>query len=227
MRQFVLGMYGRKERFYNYGKYVDVFVMLCGGDDLKGRFSVGQYRAIDLTLFAFMLIIFETIAVSAATRWFPAEPYTVSVVAAVTAIVMLRWGIWGAIHAVLGGIVFCRASGGTAEQYAIYCIGNLLALGALGLKKAWGTETIRQDALKTMLFGGLTLVLMQLGRFLVSLVFGASAAQALGFFTTDVISLLFTLVIIWIVRRLDGMLEDQNHYLLRVQKEQEEEKGGV
>ena len=78
MRQFVLGMYWRKERFYNYGKYVDVFVMLCGGDDLKGRFSVGQYRAIDLTLFAFMLIIFETIAVSAATRWFPAEPYTVS-----------------------------------------------------------------------------------------------------------------------------------------------------
>ena len=162
MRQFVLGMYGRKERFYNYGKYVDVFVMLCGGDDLKGRFSVGQYRAIDLTLFAFMLIIFETIAVSAATRWFPAEPYTVSVVAAVTAIVMMRWGIWGAIHAVLGGIVFCRASGGTAEQYAIYCIGNLLALGTLGLKKAWGTETIRQDALKTMLFGGLTLVLIHI-----------------------------------------------------------------
>ncbi len=78
-----------------------------------------------------------------------------------------------------------------------------------------------------MLFGGLTLVLMQLGRFCVSLIFGTPAVQALGFFTTDVISLLFTLVIIWIVRRLDGMLEDQNHYLLRVQKEQEEEKGGV
>ena len=65
MRQFVLGMYWRKERFYNYGKYVDVFVMLCGGDDLKGRFSVGQYRAIDLTLFAFMLMdVIKTQAVS-------------------------------------------------------------------------------------------------------------------------------------------------------------------
>ena len=90
-----------------------------------------------------------------------------------------------------------------------------------------GWQTIRDRTMYTMLYGLCCTVLMQLGRFLVSLVFGASAAQALGFFTTDVISLLFTLVIIWIVRRLDGMLEDQNHYLLRVQKEQEEEKGGV
>ncbi|MBR5382660.1 MAG: hypothetical protein IK133_02460, partial [Clostridia bacterium] len=117
---------------------------------------------------------------------------------------------------------FCRTSGATLQQYAVYCIGNLLALGALGLKKAYGTEGIRQDVLKTLLFGGVTLVLMQLGRFLVSLVFGASVTQALGFFTTDVISLLFTLVIIWIVRRLDGMLEDQKHYLQRIRKEQEE-----
>ena len=189
---------------------------------MKGRFSVGQYRAIDLSLFAVMLIIFETIAVSAAVRWFPAEPYTVSVTAAITAIVMMRWGAWAAIHAVLGGLVFCRTSGGTLQQYAVYCIGNLLALGALGLKKAYGTEGIRRDVLKTLLFGGVTLVLMQLGRFLVSLVFGAQASQALGFFTTDVISLLFTLVIIWIVRRLDGMLEDQKHYLQRIRKEQEE-----
>lgn len=194
---------------------------------MKGRLSVSQYRAIDLSLFAVMLIVFENILVSAATKWFPSEPYSVSLVAAITAIVMMRWGPWALIHAVLGGLVFCRASHGTGPQYVIYCLGNALGLGALGLKKALGAENIRQDALQSLLFGGAALLLMQLGRALVSLVYGAAPLEALGFFTTDVISLLFTLVIVWIVRRLDGMFEDQKHYLLRVQKEQEEEKGGV
>ena len=32
--------------------------------------------------------------------------------------------------------------------------------------------------------------------------------------------ILFTLVIIWIVRRVEGLFEDQKHYLLRIAQEQ-------
>ena len=98
---------------------------------MKGQRTVGRYRAIDLTLFAVMLAVFEWIVVTASTRWFPNEPYTVSVVPVVTAIVMFRWGPWAAIHAALGGLVFCRASGGGASQYVIYAMGNLLSLLSL------------------------------------------------------------------------------------------------
>ena len=69
-------------------------------------------------------------------------------------------------------------------------------------------------------------LLMQLGRALLAVVFGYSLVAALGFFTTDVITLLFTLVLIWIARRLDGIFEEQNHYLLRLQKQENEERGG-
>ena len=61
---------------------------------------------------------------------------------------------------------------------------------------------------------------------LLSLFTGAALSAALGFFTTDVVTLLFTLVIVWIVRRLDGVWEDQRHYLLRLREEQEKERGG-
>lgn len=194
---------------------------------MKGQRTVGRYRAIDLTLFAVMLTVFEWIVVTAATRWFPNEPYTVSVVPAVVAIVMFRWGPWAAIHAVLGGLVLCRASGASGAQYVIYGAGNLLSLLSLLLIKALGGwEKTRDDVLKTLLYGLTVVLLMQLGRALVSLFFGTSPAQAVGFFTTDVISDLFTLVIVWIARRLDGMLENQYHYLVRVKREQEEERGG-
>lgn len=192
---------------------------------MQGRMTTEKYRAIDLSLFALILVVFETVIVRASTQWFPKEAWTVSAVAAVTAIVMVRWGAFAAIHAVIGGIVFVTASHGSGSQYVIYGIGNLAALGVLPLLKKSGWEKLHSSVLFLFLFGALILLAMQAGRGLLSLAFGASPAGALGFITTDVISYIFTLVILWIVSRLDGMLEDQKHYLKRL-SEQAEKEGG-
>ena len=52
-------------------------------------------------------------------------------------------------------------------------------------------------------------------------------ATMLGFVTTDALSLVFSAVIVWIARRLDGIFEDQKHYLLRLKEAEKEEKGGT
>ncbi len=191
---------------------------------MNRQLSFQQYRTIDLTLFAVMLCISETVIVTAATRWFSDQLYTVSVVAAVVSIVLMRWGPWAAIHAFLGGFVFCFLSRGTATQYIIYCIGNLFSLLSLLLLRAFGKERIRADSFLTVGFALCTQLAMQLGRALVALVMGTEPARCVGFVTTDVLSGLFTALIVWIARRLDGIFEDQKHYLLRVNRE--EEKGG-
>ena len=193
---------------------------------VNGQRTAGQYRAIDLSLFAVMVIVSETLLVNAATRWFPAEAYTVSATAALTAIVMIRWGPWAACHAALGGLVYCLVSGGKPGQYLIYCLGNELSFLMLPVLRRLGDERIRTDALKAMGFGLGVLLLMQLGRALTALALGASLTAVAGFFLTDPVSALFTLLIMWIVRRLDGMLEDQHHYLRRIQAEREKEEGG-
>ena len=192
---------------------------------MEGRITPEKYRWIDLSLFAVILIVFESTIVRAATEWFPKEAWTVSAVAAVTAIVMVRWGPWAGIHAVLGGIVFVLTSRGSGMQYAIYCIGNLAALLVCPLLKKWGWEKLHSNVLLLLLYGVLVLLAMQAGRAAVSLVFGTPPAVALGFVTTDVISYIFTTLILWIVSRLDGMLEDQKHYLKRL-NEQQDRKGG-
>ena len=191
---------------------------------MNRQLSFQQYRTIDLTLFAVMLCISETVIVTAATRWFSDQLYTVSVVAAVVSIVLMRWGPWAAIHAFLGGFVFCFLSRGTATQYIIYCIGNLFSLLSLLLLRAFGKERIRTDSFLAVGFALCTQLEMQLGRALVALAMGTELARCVGFVTTDVLSGLFTALIVWIARRLDGIFEDQKHYLLRVNGE--EEKGG-
>lgn len=182
-----------------------------------------EYRCIDLGLLAVMLAVFEYLILRAANWWFPGQPYTVSLAAAITSIVYMRWDAWGMIHAFEAGLIFCLFSGAAKEQYLIYCCGNLFSVAAVILLKGVGKERVRTGSL-SLVFPLLVLILMQVGRGIVALLLGAAPANLVGFFTADSLSLLFTFVIIWIARRLDGVYEDQKHYLLRVHDAEGEER---
>ena len=59
-------------------------------------------------------------------------------------------------------------------------------------------------------------LLLCLCAMLTALILGTKAEELPLFITTDVISYIFTLTIVWIAGRLDGILEDQKHYLRRI-----------
>ena len=182
-----------------------------------------QYRRIDLAIFAAILSLTEFLVVRAAKAWFPDQLYTVSVTAAVTAIVMMRWGPFAGIHAALGGLVYAWVSGGNVQQFVIYIVGNGLSMAAMLLFKAFGKEKIRTSFLLTLLYALSVILLMQIGRGLVALIFGSGIEVIWKFMTTDALSDLFTMLVVWVASRLDGVFEDQKHYLLRQQKEREEQ----
>lgn len=181
--------------------------------------SVKQYRAIDLCIWTAILFVFESVTALAASRWFPDELYTLSQTVAVLCIVMMRWGGYAVIHAVAGGAAFCLASGGSPGQFAVYCVGNCFALAALLLFKAAGKEKVRQKVHITMIFTAVAFCGAQLGRWLVSLVFGAPFDSLVMFFTTDSLTLLYSVVVVLISRRVDGLFEDQRNYLARTESE--------
>ena len=86
-----------------------------------------------------------------------------------------------------------------------------------------GKERVRKDVLLSLGFGLGVQVLMQLGRGVLAMILGFGWEAALGFITTDSLSVIFTLFITWIVRQADGLFEDQKHYLLRLQSEHQNE----
>ena len=188
--------------------------------------SFNQYRLIDLGIFAVILIIFESIASKAALS-FTSQPYSISIVSAITCIIFMRWGIWGCFHAALGGFVYCFVTGGAADQYIIYMIGNLFSLAALLLLKRIGPDRVREKVFLSLLLSVLVSLLMQLGRGIVAVVFGASPNMIAGFVFTDSVSTLFAMVITGIVRKLDGVFEDQKSYLIRLNSEEENIEEGV
>ncbi len=182
-----------------------------------------QYRNIDLSIFAVLLVVSEAITAVATKNWFSAQPIAISTTLLFTCICMMRWSGFAAIHACLGGLVFCLASGGDPQQYLIYGLGNLLTMLSLLWFKAFKKEKIREDALKLVLFVLSSYLLMQTGRWLISMIFGGHPRLILVFLGTDVISLLFTIIVIFILRKTEGMIEDQKAFLFRQQREREDE----
>ena len=193
---------------------------------MKRQLSFQEYRSLDLFFFAVILFVSEALIVRAAGTWFRDQLYTVSVSAAVTAIVLVRWGPWAAIHAALSGAIFTWMAGGSLRQLAVYALGNELSLAALLLIRVFGKEKLRTNKLLTLLFALCVQLLMQLGRALLALLLGGHAADTIDYFTTDSLSDLFSMVVVWIAARLDGVLEDQKTYLLRVHRQMEKERGG-
>ena len=192
---------------------------------MKKRRSLSLYRLIDTAIWLALMLVFESLVVRAALKWFSAQAYYVSVVPAIAAIVYMRWGAWGVIHAVLGGAVTGLMMGFGKDGILIYMLGNALSVLAVGLIKLFGSESLRKDVLKTLLYGLTVFVLMLAGKALVAVALGSPIKQAFTAFAPEVVILLFTEVILWIARRLDGVFEPQAHYVRRVQQEQEQERG--
>lgn len=197
---------------------------------MQRQISVRQYRTADVCIFTALLCLCEALIVLAGTRWFPGELYTLSLTPAITALVMVRWGAWAAAPAAAGGAAFCLFSGAGPAQYLVYCGGNLAALALLPLVRRGGWKRIAGGALPAMVYGMAAALAMQAGRFVIALAMGYAPGVCAGFFTTDVLSALFSVLVIWICRRLGGMLEEQMHYLIRIHEEmndQSSQAGGI
>ncbi|MDE7303856.1 MAG: hypothetical protein K2N60_11120 [Oscillospiraceae bacterium] len=178
-----------------------------------------QYRAIDLTIMGIILVICEFLTATAAAKWFPNELYTLSPTITVVCIVMMRWNGYAAIHALLGGLAYCLALGAQEKQIIIYCIGNCFALAALALFRILGKEKIRSRSYFTLLFTFTAFLGAQVGRWAVNVALGGSVDSFAAFFINDIITLLFSAVVVLISRKSDGLFEDQKSYLIRTEEE--------
>ncbi|MCH5196109.1 MAG: hypothetical protein J1F28_05315 [Oscillospiraceae bacterium] len=188
--------------------------------------SFRRYRAVDLIIWTFIAGVFEAIVTLAASSWFPNELYCLSVTIAVVSIVMMRWGGFAAIQAVVGGAVYSfLLAGSDVEKIVVYCVGNCFMMLGLVLLKIVGKEKLRANYMLTAVYALLMYLLAQMGRWIVSLFFGGEVGELFGFLLTDVVTLLFTIVVVLISRVPDGLFEDQKHYIIRTDNERRRSDG--
>lgn len=181
-----------------------------------------QYRTIDILILVALTTIFEAIATMATAKWFALQPVAISIGLAMTCIVMMRWGWQAAFTAFVSGFVFCALSGATLQQFAIYCIGNIFALLGMVWFKVFGKDGICSSLWLVTLFVSTAYIGQVLGRSIIAIAFGDPVGAIVTFLTTDIMSLVFAILVIALFRKTDGMLEDQKTYLLRLDKQKKD-----
>ena len=131
---------------------------------MNREISLSQYRSIDLTILAVLMAVSQFVIYVASSFWYPEQLYVVSPVAAMVALVMMRWGAWAGIHAVIGGVLFTLLSGGTVQHFLIFGVGNLVSLPALIYLRGFTKERVRKDAFLSVVFALVVQILMMLWR---------------------------------------------------------------
>lgn len=182
-----------------------------------------QYRSIDITILCILTAVFEAIAALASDKWFNLQAMTVSITLALACITFMRWGLFALIPSFIGAFVYCTVIGGTTQQYLIYCGGSLFIIVAYPLLQRITKEKVRKDFFFKLVFASSAYLALTVGRWLCSLPFEFSTTTFLTFLGTDILSLLFAIVVLSIAKNMDGLIEDQKSYLLRLEKERLEE----
>ena len=187
--------------------------------------SFKQYRTLDLMIFLGMYALCEYLVIKAATVWFD-EPYSISIMLPLLVIVMMRWDRYALIHAVLYAILFVYYQGGSMKQYLIYIIGNLGFMATLIYVYKVGKDKIRSNFFNSAAYLVIGFLAMELSRGLASMIISGSGPMViLQFLMTDMLSLVFGLLVIIVVRKADGLFQDQKQYLLQINS-QEKQNGG-
>ena len=191
---------------------------------MRKEITFKQYKAIDISILSVLLLLFEALSVYASSKWFNLAGLTlISLTPLVMVVMMMRWSEFAVIAALVGGVSYCFACGGKPEQYLIYCVGNLFGVLSIFIIKKLGKEAIREKQLRLALISISTYLFINVGRWLVSLIFAPALETLITFVTTDAISLVVAIVGTIALRNSDGILEDQKAYLLRLDRERREE----
>ena len=127
-----------------------------------------------------------------------------------------RWKLWSAAAAFLFAAVIQQ----TLLTIAYFTSAPMAVLAVWPLQRKWGWESLHGNILRDFLFGILAVLAMHAGRAAAALVTGTPPEALPLYITTDVITYLFTALIIWTASRLDGVLEDQPHYVQRIAAEE-------
>ena len=189
--------------------------------------SLKRYRATDLFLFAIILIIFDLLS-HFVTILMPAGVlYMFTLTVPIVLLILVRWGWWGVFFAIGDGILLSvLKSPSVWQSYVAYTAGNSAMLLLLIPLHYIGKEKIAGKWHLTALFVVLGWIISNLVCSTMQCIFGVGFVKALlaniSFGVNGLLSLAIGMALVLILRKLDGMFEDQIHYLKRLDRERQE-----
>ena len=199
--------------------------------NIHGVISYNQYKLVDLMLFMVIMAALEAVNVLAIKQWFAdlVMLFSISLMFTVSLTVLVRWNFFAAIFTVSHGLIYCGLISifdpVSFDTYIIYAVGNSFLLITWFLFKLIPKEKLFSKWYLTLIYPAVAFILVAIGRTLVAVCFGYGFVDSLaGYVMPESLNIAFAAIALLILRRFDGMLEDQKTYLKRVAREKDEAK---
>lgn len=199
--------------------------------NINGVVSYNQYKLVDILLFMVIMATFEAINVLALRQWFAESVmlFSISLMFTVSLIVLVRWNFFAAIFTVSHGLIYCGLvsiyESVSFDTYVIYAVGNSFLLLSWFLFRLIPKEKLFSKWYFTLIYPTVAFVFVALGRTAVAVCFGYGFVDSLaGYVMPESLNIAFAAIALLILRKVDGLLEDQKSYLKRVAREKTEAK---
>lgn len=190
--------------------------------------SIKQYRLGDLFVFTVIAAIAELICYLSQIWFSSAAFYTLNLMLPVITLVTVRWGWPAVVLAAAESVLYCALRHTTWQGYIIYMVGNAAIAAELFAVKLIGAERLKKRwywASLLVLIGWVATNLVKTCMYAAFYKDFVSALKTMfGIADCGLLALVMGEVIILICRRLDGFFENQKLYLLRLNKERDEER---
>jgi hypothetical protein len=174
-----------------------------------------QFKIIDLTLFTILAAASEFMSIYF-IRIFSEAGYVISFSFLISLIAIYRWGILGSIPYLVSGIVVLFIniqSDDIVYQIFYYVIANAMILFTPLLFKYFRREKIKNSLSLLFLYILFPLICITIGKGLMILIFEQTALGFIDYFATQLFTIVISYIILMIVVRIDGLLEDMNIYI--------------
>lgn len=183
---------------------------------MRKQITLSEYRAGDITIFTVLMIVVEFLAIKGIV-WF-SEIYAISLFLALILIVMRRWKLWAIVPMLASAITVCAVNKAEFYVYVIHIIGNLFVLLAMIWFKI--AKNNFKEGHYLILYSLSAYVLMCFGKSFIGFLYGEKFTTLfIGFLGVNALNVVIAIIVLFIVRKLDGVFEDQIEYLKRVQEE--------
>ncbi|MDR3021760.1 MAG: hypothetical protein LBU60_03695 [Clostridiales bacterium] len=176
--------------------------------------TLNKFRIIDISIFcglAFFLEVVNGIAVGIV-----GEVFYLSISVVLSTIALLRWGWYGIIVCFFASFGYLLGNGGQAKHYAIYLIGSVFLGANLLWFKILQKDTLSKNFFVACLFLVSAFLFVNLGRYLVALMFVRDFAIFIDLIAADSLNLVIGIFIIFIAQRQKGLFVDQRDYLVQL-----------
>ena len=183
--------------------------------------SFKQYRSIDMLILFIFYGICEFGIIKVGSSMID-QPYIISLMLPIMLIVIMRWDIYSIYQAVGSAIFFVLVQHGDMKQMLVYVLGNIgVWLMSLLIKK-FGKEKISSSVFNCMMYVILGYILLEVFRYIgMMIIYQSSIGALIRLCALDALSAVFSIVVILLVRSIDGLFVDQKTYLLNLQRDKE------